>query len=62
MAIRALVDQLGKSLKPAGKKDNGPTRIPYMVVWNFTNMCNLMCKHCYQDAKEIGTPDELTLE
>jgi MoaA/NifB/PqqE/SkfB family radical SAM enzyme len=33
-----------------------------MVVWNFTKMCNLKCKHCYQDAKATGTPDELTLD
>jgi len=62
MAIRAIVDQLGKSLKQAGKKNDGPHRIPYMVVWNFTNMCNLRCKHCYQDAKETCAPDELTLK
>lgn len=23
---------------------------PPTVVWNFTNSCNLRCKHCYQDA------------
>ncbi len=23
---------------------------PPVVVWNFTNICNLKCKHCYQDA------------
>ncbi|MBT7912981.1 radical SAM protein, partial [Candidatus Bathyarchaeota archaeon] len=62
MAIRTIVDQLGKSLKHTGKKNNGPNRVPYMVVWNFTNMCNLRCKHCYQDAKEMCDPDELTLE
>lgn len=33
-----------------------------MVVWNFTNMCNLSCKHCYQDAGSSPAPDELTLE
>ena len=34
---------------------------PPVVVWNFTNRCNLKCKHCYQDAgrKLLG---ELTLE
>ncbi|HHC18816.1 MAG TPA: radical SAM/SPASM domain-containing protein, partial [Euryarchaeota archaeon] len=20
---------------------------PFLIVWNFTNMCNLRCKHCY---------------
>lgn len=33
-----------------------------MVVWNFTNMCNLNCKHCYQSAVPYATSDELTLE
>jgi len=23
---------------------------PPVVVWNFTNMCNLKCRHCYQNA------------
>ena len=23
---------------------------PFLIVWNFTNMCNLRCKHCYQRA------------
>jgi radical SAM protein with 4Fe4S-binding SPASM domain len=23
---------------------------PLMVVWNFTQVCNMACKHCYQDA------------
>jgi len=23
---------------------------PLMVVWNFTQACNMACKHCYQDA------------
>lgn len=34
---------------------------PFLVVWNFTNACNLHCKHCYQNAgKRAG--DELTTE
>lgn len=32
---------------------------PFLVVWNYTNACNLRCKHCYQDAKRPA-PDELT--
>ena len=34
---------------------------PFLIVWNFTNMCNLKCIHCYQRAG-APTPDELTLE
>jgi len=32
---------------------------PFLIVWNFTNACNLRCKHCYQNASK-PTPDELT--
>lgn len=34
---------------------------PILIVWNFTNACNLYCKHCYQNAHE-ALPDELSLE
>jgi len=33
---------------------------PFLVVWNFTNRCNLRCKHCYQDATEEFISRELT--
>jgi len=33
---------------------------PLMVVWNFTQACNLKCVHCYQDARR-RLPDELDL-
>ncbi|MFP3945292.1 MAG: radical SAM protein [Archaeoglobaceae archaeon] len=44
----------------------GPTKpfvsyAPFLVVWNFTNACNLRCKHCYQRA-DRSTPDELTTQ
>jgi radical SAM protein with 4Fe4S-binding SPASM domain len=34
---------------------------PLLTVWNFTNACNLKCKHCYQSASR-ALPDELTLK
>ncbi len=34
---------------------------PLMVVWNFTQACNLQCRHCYQNAG-ARAPDELTFE
>jgi len=35
---------------------------PLFTVWNFTNLCNLNCKHCYQDSEHRALPDELTLD
>ncbi|NPA96058.1 MAG: radical SAM protein [Crenarchaeota archaeon] len=32
---------------------------PFMIVWNFTNMCNFRCKHCYQRADK-PLPNELS--
>jgi len=34
---------------------------PLMIVWNFTQACNLQCKHCYQSAGRRAD-DELSLE
>ncbi|MGB9887383.1 MAG: radical SAM protein [Moorellales bacterium] len=34
---------------------------PLLVVWNFTNACNLRCRHCYQEAGRHWE-DELSLE
>ncbi|MGB2819896.1 MAG: radical SAM protein [Phycisphaerae bacterium] len=33
---------------------------PLFAVWNFTNRCNLACKHCYQDSATGALDDELT--
>ena len=32
---------------------------PFLVVWNYTNACNLRCVHCYQRA-DRPLPDELS--
>ncbi len=34
---------------------------PLMVVWNFTQACNLSCIHCYQNAHR-ALPNELVFE
>jgi radical SAM protein with 4Fe4S-binding SPASM domain len=34
---------------------------PFMVVWNFTQACNLQCRHCYQNAGRRAD-DELSLQ
>lgn len=35
---------------------------PLFAVWNFTNLCNMNCRHCYQDAAHRKLPTELTRE
>lgn len=34
---------------------------PAIIVWNFTNRCNLRCRHCYQTAGDL-LKDELSFE
>ena len=34
---------------------------PLFVVWNFTNRCNLKCRHCYQDSEHDALSGELDL-
>ncbi len=34
---------------------------PFLVVWDYTSMCNLKCKHCYANAGKLAK-DELSTE
>lgn len=34
---------------------------PLFAVWNFTNRCNLRCRHCYQSSDRRPLDHELTL-
>lgn len=65
-AIRDPAVRRGVTLVFEGLALYGPTvpqklPSPFLIVWNFTNMCNLRCMHCYQRADK-PTPDELSLE
>jgi radical SAM protein with 4Fe4S-binding SPASM domain len=33
-----------------GLQEPQPTAIPVVIVWNFTNRCNLNCLHCHQSS------------
>ncbi len=35
---------------------------PIFVVWQFTNRCNLRCRHCYASSTPSSMPDELTTD
>lgn len=58
--VRALVNT-AHSIALYGLTKPQSFSAPLMVVWNFTQVCNLRCKHCYQNAS-TPLPDELTLE
>ena len=36
--------------------------LPRLISWNMTFRCNLHCPHCYIDARESPTRDELSTE
>ena len=35
---------------------------PLFVVWNFTDRCNLHCRHCYQSSRHKTDKNELSLK
>jgi len=39
-----------RGISQFGIKRPQPTLPPIAIVWNFTNLCNLKCSHCYQDS------------
>jgi len=58
--LRALVNTL-RSLEQYGLTMPQRFAMPLIVVWNFTQACNLHCRHCYQEACRQPRPDELSL-
>ncbi len=59
-AIRRGVEIVLKGIALYGVTVPQKLPAPFMIVWNFTNACNLRCKHCYQHA-EKPLPNELSL-
>ena len=58
--LRGLVI-VARSLAEFGPQVPQRFTAPLFAVWNFTNRCNLSCKHCYQDSEHSALSDELTL-
>ncbi|MGI5891684.1 MAG: radical SAM protein [Bacillota bacterium] len=58
---RRAITNVARSVCELGLSTPQRFSAPLLVVWNFTNACNLSCKHCYQNANRI-LPDELVLE
>jgi hypothetical protein len=49
-ALRRGLEVILRSLGKYGVTVPQKLDSPFLVVWNFTNLCNLKCKHCYQNA------------
>jgi len=61
-AVRRGTELVFRSLLQYGVTVPQKLSAPFLIVWNFTNACNLRCKHCYQNAGENPTKGELTRE
>jgi len=61
-SVRRGVELILRSLLTYGVTVPQKLCAPFLIVWNFTNACNLRCKHCYQNAGPNPLPNELTFE
>jgi len=59
---RKAIISLIKGILYFGPNKPFATGSPLLIVWNFTNQCNLKCKHCYQNATPSALTNELTTE
>lgn len=60
-AYRRALANTFRSLREYGFTIPQKFSAPLLVVWNYTNACNLRCEHCYQKAGK-SSEDELTTE
>lgn len=58
---RALVNT-ARSIAKYGLSAPQRFSAPLIVVWNYTQACNLTCRHCYQSAARKPLADELTTD
>jgi len=51
-----------KGVAAFGIRQPQPAGAPVVIVWNFTNRCNLNCLHCHQDSSLSTSEPELTTQ
>ncbi len=60
--IRKSMLNVVRGIRRFGIRTPQPTAVPVVIVWNYTNRCNLNCIHCHQDSGEGGTGELTTKE
>jgi radical SAM protein with 4Fe4S-binding SPASM domain len=60
--LRRAMHNVVRGIGYFGLRTPQPTAVPVVVVWNYTNLCNLSCLHCHQNsgsdpAGELSTGD-----
>ncbi|MCP8323932.1 MAG: radical SAM protein [Candidatus Methylarchaceae archaeon HK02M2] len=58
--IKKCILSVVKGIANFGIRYPQPTGAPIVIVWNFTNRCNLNCLHCHQDSSPESSHQELT--
>ena len=58
--LRRCMLSVVKGISHFGIRHPQPTAAPIVIVWNFTNKCNLSCLHCHQDSSPTSSLSELT--
>jgi radical SAM protein with 4Fe4S-binding SPASM domain len=59
--IRRSMLNVVRGISHTGLRTPQPTAVPVVIVWNYTNRCNLSCLHCHQNSGE-AKERELTTE
>ncbi|MFX1562715.1 MAG: radical SAM protein [Promethearchaeota archaeon] len=59
-SIRRGIHNVVRGIARLGLMRPQPTAVPTVIVWNFTNQCNLHCLHCHQDSTRNLQNPELT--
>jgi len=59
--VRRSMLNVVRGISHFGLRNPQPTAVPVVIVWNYTNKCNLGCLHCHQNSGH-GIQRELTIQ
>jgi radical SAM protein with 4Fe4S-binding SPASM domain len=64
--IRKSMLNVVRGIRHFGLQLPQPTAVPVVIVWNYTNRCNLNCLHCHQnsgkaDERELRTEEAFSI-